>query len=90
MIEAISSPSSPIGPGLMGKLRDDQLQARGTWASIPDQYPMESHMHSIHIVPLNGSTITLVNPLDPGTVDDDRMPCHLERPGGYGALYMNR
>ena len=90
MIEAISSPSSILGPGMMGKLSPDQLQARGTWASIPDQYPMETPMHSVHIVPLNGSTITMVNPLDPGTVDDADMPCHLERPGSYGSLWMNR
>lgn len=90
MIEAISSPSLPIGPGQIGKHTLEQLGWRGTWSQIPDQFPMETLMHTVHIVPSNGSTITLVNPLDPGTVADDGHPCHLVRPAGLGALYVNR
>jgi len=91
MIEAITSPSIADGPGqLVGKLRDSQIGWRGTWAQIPDQFPMETPMHTVHIVPLNGSTLTAINPVDPGTVADDGMPCHLVRPAGYGALYVNR
>ena len=78
------------GPGQSGKHSADQLAWRGTWSQIPDQFPMEAHIWSIHIVPVNGSTVTMVNPLDPGTVNDNGMPCHLERPGGYGSLWMNR
>lgn len=84
------SPLHVRGPGQVGTLRADQIAWRGTWSQIPDHFPMEAQMHSIRIVPVNGSTVTMVNPLDPGTVDDDGQPCHFERPGGFGALWMNR
>lgn len=90
MIEAISSPSLPNGPGQISKHRYEQIAWRGTWSQIPDQFPMETLMHSVHIIPVNGSTVTFVNPLDPGTIADDGHPCHLDRPAGYGALYTNR
>jgi hypothetical protein len=87
MIEAITSPSPAHGPGHWGKLSADQLAWRGTWAQIPDQFPMETPMWHAHMVPLNGSTMTLVNPLDPGTIGDAGHPCHLVRPAAYGTLY---
>lgn len=85
-----------LGPGQVGKLRAEQLAERGTWARIPDYSPMEGLIHSIHVVPVNGSTVTELNPLDPATVADVQSPssidgpCHLERPFGAPRLWANR
>lgn len=71
-------------PAAVGRLRPEQIATRSTWARVPDNETRTAAMHAIHIVPANGSTITEVNPLDPGTTEDADPPLWLERPHGYG------
>lgn len=74
-----------------GKLREDQVAQRSTWSRVPDAQVELAAAHVIHVLPLGASTVTLLNPLDPGTVADpatgqDR-PGWLMRPGADGSLH---
>lgn len=79
-------------PPVSGKLRPDQIAQRGTWAGIPDDQVATSAMQIIHVVPSNGTTVTTVNPLDPGTIsaptDDGTADTlgWLDRPAARGTV----
>lgn len=78
-------PVAPINyPPAVGRFRPEQIAQRSTWGVVRDDERRTTAMHVIHIVPANGSTITEVNPLDPGTTEDADPPSWLERPHGYG------
>jgi hypothetical protein len=91
MRESIMSPSTH--PGSVGKFRPEQIAQRTTWRRVPDEQTAIAAMHVIHVVPHNGSTITALNPLDPGTVADGGADADgmgygwLHRPHGYGMLF---
>lgn len=84
MRETIMSPSN--SPGSVGKFAPEQVRNRMTWAVVPDDETAVAAMHVVHVVPANGSTLTIVNPCDPATVADTAAGGYLERPGGYGFL----
>lgn len=91
MRESIMSPST--NPGSVGKFRPEQIAQRTTWSRVPDEQTALAAMHVIHVVPANGSTIAVMNPLDPGTIvdggadSDGQGPGWLRRPHGYGTLF---
>lgn len=72
-------------PPTVGKFADQQLPNRLSWGIIPDDEMSLAAMHVVHIYPLNGSTITTVNPTDPAT-DQDVRTGWLERPSAYGPI----
>lgn len=57
-------------PARVDKLTDDQMVTRSTWAGMKDIGLTDAAKHVIHVVPADGTTITLLNPLDPGTIDE--------------------
>lgn len=90
MRESIMSPSNH--PPAIGRFTPAQIAQRSTWARVPDQQTSVAAMHIIHVRPVHGSTITELNPLDPGTVDDatdagEYGPGWLSRPHARGSLY---
>ena len=80
--ESIDTPSNY--PPAVGRFRPEQIATRSTWNVVPDDQARTAAMHAVHIVPANGSTVTEVNPLDPGTTEDADPALWLERPHGYG------
>lgn len=82
MRETIMTPSN--APGSIGKFKPEQVRDRLTWGIVPDDQIALAAMHVIHVVPVNGTTLTVLNPTDPATVADTASDCYLERPGGYG------
>jgi hypothetical protein len=50
----------------VNKFRPDQIAQQSTWTRIPEAQRTVASMRIIHIVPSNGSTVTYVNPIDPG------------------------
>lgn len=54
------------GPGMIGRLRQEQIAQQSTWTRVPEADRITADMHVIHVIPSNGSTETRVNPLDPG------------------------
>lgn len=52
-------------------LTDEQIAQRSTWSRVPDLdgSPLLG-MHAINVGMMGRTTVTVVNPLDPGTVDD--------------------
>ena len=88
MRESIMSPSN--APAIVEQLRPEQIAHRSTWSAVPDDQVAMAAAHIVHVYPANASTITTVNPLDPGTVADGRGPCYLEPPGSYGHLARAR
>lgn len=80
--ETVSSPSNY--PAAVGRFRPEQIAQRATWGVVPDDQMRTAAMHAVHVVPANGSTVTEVNPLDPGTVDDADPALWLDTPHGYG------
>lgn len=60
-------------PGMVGRLRQEQIAQQSTWTRIPEGQRIFADMHVIHVVPENGSTTTQVNPTDPGD------ECYYER-----------
>lgn len=52
--------------GYEEKLRRDQIASQSTWSAVPDSEKTLAAMHTIRIVPKNGTTETFVNSLDPG------------------------
>lgn len=89
MREHIMSPSNH--PPALGRFTAGQIAQRSTWARVPDEQTALAAMHVIHIVPAHGSTITELNPLDPGTTDDNADtaggPGWLDRPHARGTIY---
>jgi hypothetical protein len=53
-------------PPSINKFRPEQIAQQSTWTKVPEEKRVETSVHVIHIVPSNASTITYVNPLDPG------------------------
>jgi hypothetical protein len=91
MRESIMSPSNH--PAALGRFTVGQIAQRTTWRRVPDVQSALAAMHVIHVVPQNGSTVTELNPLDPGTVSDggwdaDGMaPGWLDRPHAQGSNF---
>lgn len=76
-----------------GKLRPEQIAQRSTWARVPDRETTLAAMHAIHVAPMGASTVTHLNPLDPGTVADtevDRGPGWLVGPADEGRVFRVR
>ena len=61
-------------PPSVGRFRPEQIAQQNTWTVIPELDRVEASMHTIKVVPSNASTLTYVNPLDPG---DD---CYYDKP----------
>lgn len=55
--------------GQVGRFRPEQIVQINTWSGIRD--PLAAALHYIHVAPLGSTTITRVNPLDPGDDADD-------------------
>lgn len=86
-MERLASPSNY--PPAVGRFRQEQVAHRGNWSGVPDRDVLAAAMHVIHVVPHGASTVTLVNPLDPGTVSDPEgyvTAGWLERPGALGTV----
>jgi hypothetical protein len=62
------------------KLRTDQIANRSNWTGVPNGRAAEAAMHTIRMVPKNGSTETIINPIDP---DGDQ---YLDVPGAKGSV----
>lgn len=74
----VTSPSNH--PAAVGKLTPDQIATRSTWAGVPDQSTALAAMHTIRVVPSNGTTVTHLNPMDPATLGEKAA---LEMSGWY-------
>lgn len=90
-MERITSPSNY--PPRVGKLRPEQIAQRSTWGRVPDRQSAMAAAHIVHVMPAGASTVTHLNPMDPGTVSrtspDDRHDGYigwLERDGDRGRL----
>jgi len=68
--ETISSPSNAPAAGAVNLFRPDQIATRATWHHIPDRASYLGALHAIDQTRRGATTVTVVNPLDPGTVDD--------------------
>lgn len=67
--ETIKSPSN--WPGGVNNLMPAQIARRGTWTALPDIPGSHlSALHAIETTPTVTSSATILNPLDPGSVDD--------------------
>jgi hypothetical protein len=60
--------------GQVGRFRPEQIAQQSTWTVVPEGQRVIASMKIIHVVPANASTLTYVNPLDPG---DD---CYYDKP----------
>lgn len=94
-MERITSPSNY--PPRVGKLRPEQIAQRSNWTRVPDRQAAMAAAHIVHVVPAGATTVTHLNPMDPGTVsrgaDDDRHDAYLgwlEREGDTGRLTTTR
>lgn len=67
MRESIMSPSNHPPRRVFAP---EQIASRRSWSRVPDENTAVAAMSIIHVRPLNGSTITELNPLDIGTVAD--------------------
>lgn len=77
-------------PPSVGKLRPAQIAQRSTWQAVPDTQAAAAAMHVIHIRPLGASTETIVNPMDPASLEVDGNnvgPGYLLRPGAHGTVH---
>lgn len=52
--------------GSVGKFRPEQIATQKTWDRVPDGDTTFAAMHVIHVVPKDNTTVTRVNPVDPG------------------------
>jgi hypothetical protein len=92
-MERLQSPSNY--PPSVGKFRHEQVAHRATWAAVPDRASTMAALHIIHVAPQGSSTVTNLNPLDPGTVSsaDDTNDTYLgwlQRPGAPGTVHPAR
>jgi len=73
----------------IGKLRPEQIAQMSTWSAVPDDQNILAAMHIIHVAPAGRTTITTLNPTDPGT---DAGPDRgwLARPGHNGRMFKTR
>lgn len=78
--------SRPVIQAAVGKLTAWQLQTRRSWSAVPDDQNILASMHVVHCVPLGSTTVTTLNPTDPGTLPDSDSPAWLVRPGLHGRL----
>jgi len=90
-LETITSPD-PGFPGGVGRFRDVQVANRVQWQVIPDDQTMLASLHTVNVQPAGATTITRVNPLDPGSTIDsgggvENEPRWLVRPGHNGRLF---
>lgn len=53
-------------PPVISKFRDDQVASRASWTSVPDIASQLALVNTITQERRDGSTVTFVNPLDPG------------------------
>jgi len=53
-------------PGVTSKFRDDQVATRATWDKVPDPNSQLALVHTITQMRKDATTVTEVNPLDPG------------------------
>lgn len=74
-------------PGMVGKYRDEQVAHMSNWATIPDQQAARASMFSIHVIPRNGTTVTMMNPLDTGDPSNSLL---YEHDAAYGTLIPAR
>lgn len=58
-------------PGQVGRFRPQQLAQIKTWAGVQDSRTTEAALRYIRVSPKGSSTITQINPLDPGDAADD-------------------
>lgn len=61
--------------GMVGRFRQEQIAQQSTWTRVPQEIRVWADMHVVHIVPENGSTTTIVNPVDPGDEAYYEAPC---------------
>lgn len=96
-MERIASPSNY--PPSVGKFRPEQIAHRATWSAVPDRATTAASMHVIRVRPESSTTVTQLNPLDPGTVapagdgdttDHDTYLGWLERPGSEAPVIPAR
>ena len=64
-------------PGQIGRFRPEQIAQQSTWTVVPEGKRVDASIHTIHVVPKNASTMTYVNPLDPGD------ECYYDKPVGW-------
>ena len=57
-------------PGMVGRFRPQQLSVRETWGKIPDQANQAALIHTMNQVRTAATTVTYINPLDPGDGTD--------------------
>ena len=76
-------------PDTSGKLKPAQIIDKSSWTTVPDNQTALSAVHKVTMRPYNGSTITRVNPLDPGDGADTNWhePTDMQSdPGYWGAV----
>jgi len=67
--ETISTPSN--WPAAIGRFDAGQIAVRSNWQNVPDVPGAHlAAIHTVDVLPFGTSTSTILNPLDPGTVDD--------------------
>ncbi len=72
--------------GFTGKLGADQIVQRSTWGGVPDSEMSMAAVHRINCQPLNASTTTYVNRLDPAS-DSAQTNCEWkDAPGKFGEV----
>lgn len=52
------------------KLRDEQIANQSTWGRVPETDMIKAASHSIRVVPVGSTTITIMNELDPGISEE--------------------
>jgi hypothetical protein len=69
VFESIDSPSN--WPSAVGRFHVGQIAQRGNWRNVPDVPGADlAAIHTVDVLPNGTHTSTILNPLDPGTVDD--------------------
>ena len=64
-------------PPSVRRFRPEQIAQQSTWTRVPEGKRVSMSMHIIHVVPANASTLTYVNPVDPGD------QCYYDKPIGW-------
>lgn len=71
-------------PTVTGKYRPEQIAHMSTWEGIPDSLRSIAAVNRIRVLPKNGSTETLVNPLDTGDPETSMVYDHND---GFDTLF---
>jgi hypothetical protein len=74
-------------PASVGRFRPEQIAQQKTWTKIPEEQRVNASLHVIHMIPSNGSTITHINPVDPGDEAYYHIPASPDRVIGAGRRY---